>query len=99
MSSEPSERDREIPEDIKRMAVEIITGLLREEGWELPETNDEEITTRRLERALLEAVDERVDAAREEGQREAHHAWRRWLAGVIDPDELDAAFSMYDPPG
>jgi hypothetical protein len=34
----------------------IIIGLLHEEGWELPETNAEEVTTRWLERTLKEAV-------------------------------------------
>lgn len=45
-----------VPSDIKEMATMIIMGLLREEGWELPETNDEELTTHRLELALLDAV-------------------------------------------
>lgn len=44
-----------IPDHIKEVASEIITGLLREEGWELPGTSDEERTTHGLELRLLEA--------------------------------------------
>lgn len=51
-----------IPNDIKQMASEIITGLLREEGWELPETNDEERTTSRLEHRLLDVVNKLLAA-------------------------------------
>lgn len=55
-----SGRSTEVPDDIRQMAVMIITGLLREEGWELPDTSDEEITTRRLELALWAAVNKLV---------------------------------------
>lgn len=53
----------EVPDDIKEMASMIINGLLREEGWELPDcTNDEAKVTHRLELRLLNAVNKLFEA-------------------------------------
>ena len=79
-----TQEEKQLLANFKEMATMIIMGLLREEGWELPETNDEEITTRRLERKLYDAIHEK----RETTLWEAEVALRVWLESHKNADPL-----------
>lgn len=89
------------PDDIKRMAQTVITGLLREEGWELPGTDDEEVTTIWLQDELLDAVNKLIAARQWQPIETAPTDGTRILAYAAAYDDLPAfqTIAAYHPDG